>query len=80
MNRSSLQAVRNPVLALPAAGRLGDLPPEARRALSLLLRDLRADAATRADVAWRRRKGPMAVYWRAVSVYAGHIARAVERA
>lgn len=76
--RSSRPVVRNPVLALPAAGRLAQLPASARDALADVLRDLSKDARERADKAWRTHKGPMAAYWRAVSVYARHIARAVE--
>ena len=78
--RSSLAEVRNPVLALPAAARLGQLSPEAREALRAFLLDLKADAAERAEKCWRTHKGPMALYWKCVSVYAGHLARAVGRA
>ena len=67
--------VRNPVLALPAAERLQTLTPATRDELRALLLDLRRDARIRAEECWRRHKGPMAVYWRDVAVYAGHIAR-----
>ena len=53
------------------------LPPPARHALRAALIDLRRDAQHRAELQWRRHKGPMACYWRAVGVYAGHIARAL---
>ncbi len=53
------------------------LPPEARQALRTALLDLRADAIARAELQWRRHKAPMACYWRAVGVYAGHLARAL---
>ena len=36
------------------------------------------DAAVRAEQSWRKKKGPMAVYWKAVSVYAKHIGRALK--
>jgi hypothetical protein len=36
-----------------------------------------ADARGRADESWRKHKGPMAAYWKAASVYAGHIAKAI---
>lgn len=75
--RSSRAEVRNPVLGLPAAARLSELPPEARDALRAVLADLRADSRARADDCWARHKAPMAAYWKAVSVYAGHIARAL---
>lgn len=77
MTRRSLAQVRNPVLALPAVAQLQALPASAKGALERVLLDLRVDAALRAESAWRRRKAPMAAYWRAVSVYAGHVARAL---
>lgn len=67
--------VRNPILALPAAARLAALSPSVRAELRTLLLDLRRDAQTKADDCWRRHKAPMAAYWKAVAVYAGHIAR-----
>ena len=57
--------------------RFGALPAPAREALRGALLDLRKDAARRAQHQWRRNKGPMALYWKVVSVYAGHIARAL---
>jgi hypothetical protein len=75
MKARSLAHVRNPILALPAAARLAALEPGAKIALRAVLLDLRLDAACRAESSWRRRKAPMAAYWRAVSVYAGHTAR-----
>ena len=53
------------------------LSPEAREALRDALLELPADSAMRAEHAWRKRKAPMALYHRVVSVYAGHIARAL---
>ena len=73
--RSSRAEVRNPLLALPSATRLRQLSPSARSELSGLLYELRADAQARADDCWRRHKAPMAAYWKAVAVYAGHVAR-----
>lgn len=70
------QAARgNPVLALPAAQRLRELPAESRLALRELLLELGAVAQARADLSWRRHKGPMAAYWKAVAVYARHTAK-----
>jgi hypothetical protein len=77
--RSNRAEVRNPILALPAASRLADLTPEGRETLIALLLDVKADAACRANECWRKHKAPMAVYWKAVSVYSGHIARAIRR-
>ena len=75
--RSSRPDVRNPVLALPAAQGLLTLPAESRAALRALLNALADDASARAQKCWRTHKAPMAVYWKAVAVYARHIARAV---
>lgn len=76
-DRSSLAEVRNPILALPSVAAILELSPEARGVLSALLADLARDAGERAQKAWRTHKAPMAVYWKAVSVYAKHLARAV---
>lgn len=43
------------------------------------MRELRDAANAEAEKAWRRRKGPMAVYWRAVATYARHLAHALSR-
>jgi hypothetical protein len=72
--------ISNPVRALPAFQRLTELAPESREALREVLLDLAADARGRAELSWRRHKAPMAAYWKAVSVYAGHCARALRRA
>ncbi len=53
------------------------LPPESRAALRALLRDIATDARVRAEKCWRTHKAPMAAYWKAVAVYAGHTARAI---
>jgi hypothetical protein len=69
----------NPLMRLPAARRLMELPPEQREPLEQLLRELRADADREAENAWRRRKGPMAAYWRAVATYARHVAHMLSK-
>lgn len=74
-----MNALRNPVLDLPASRRLETLPPEAKAALAAVLRELAVEANVLAETSWRKRKGPMAAYWRAVSTYAKHIGRAIER-
>jgi hypothetical protein len=74
-DRSSLAQVRNPLLALPGAKRLRALPPEAKTALRALLMDIRKDAQARAEQCWRKHKAPMAAYWKALAVYAGHASR-----
>lgn len=70
----------NPLLRLPAARELMALPAEQRATIVALLRDLRRDADRQAEHSWRRRKGPMAAYWRAVATYARHTAHAMNRA
>ncbi len=75
MNRSLRTDVRNPLLRLPSAQRIASLPPEAKKALRDLLFEIRADAKALAQKCWARNKAPMAAYWKAVSVYAGHTAR-----
>lgn len=74
MTRASRPDVRNPLLALPAAQAIAALSPETKAALRALLLELSRDARERADKSWRTHKAPMAVYWKAVSVYARHTA------
>lgn len=69
----------NPLLALPASRKLMALPPEQRELIAELLMELRGQANELAELSWRRRKGPLAAYWRAVSTYARHIAHACRR-
>jgi hypothetical protein len=80
-DRSTRIEVRNPILALPSTHRLQALMAEASPALQAAFRDalneLAADASERAEQSWRKSKGPVAVYWRAVSTYAKHIKRAI---
>ncbi|SDY08279.1 hypothetical protein SAMN05421681_110187 [Lysobacter enzymogenes] len=41
------------------------------------MRELRDQANQEAEKAWKKRKGPMAAYWRAVATYARHVAHAL---
>lgn len=75
--RSNRADVRNPLVTLTSFQALTLLGPAEQAALRALLLDLRADARPRAAECWRRRKPPMAAYWAAVDVYAGHAARAL---
>lgn len=75
LERSAKAVVRNPILSLEAAQKIAALPEPAREALGELLNEIRADARVRAEKCWRTRKPPLAAYWQACSVYAGHIAR-----
>ncbi len=67
----------NPVLQLESTAKLQALSPEARDALAAVLREIGLDAAIKAEQSWQRNKGPMAAYWKAVGVYARHIARSL---
>jgi len=72
MTRSLRTDVRNPLVKLEAVRKIENLPPSARYALYCLLDDIALDARGRANECWRKHKAPMAAYWKAVSVYAGH--------
>lgn len=67
----------NPLLRLPAGQALQQLPKADRERIEAVMRELRDQANTEAETAWRRRKAPMAAYWRAVSTYARHVAHAL---
>lgn len=69
----------NPLLDLPAGQALLSLPPPERARIEAVMRELRDQANREAEVAWSRRKGPMAAYWRAVATYARHVAHAVSK-
>lgn len=69
--------IRNPLLALPASKRLQGLPIESRAAIADLLLELSVQAEANAQHSWRKSKGPMAAYWKAVAVYAKHARRLV---
>lgn len=76
-DRGLRPTVRNPVLALPAVQKIKRLPTGQRKMLAELLMDIRRDALERANRCWAKHKAPMACYWKAVGVYAGHMARAI---
>jgi hypothetical protein len=76
-NRSNRREVRNPVLALPSVQRLLELEPDVRDLVGDILADLVIDARARAQESWRKNKGPMAAYWKAVGAYAHHFKRVV---
>lgn len=75
VSRSNRAEVRNPLLTLVSSKQLQALPKDSRAALRALLLDLRRAAHEKAEHSWRTRKGPQALYWRCVAVYAGHISR-----
>jgi hypothetical protein len=73
--RSNRAIVRNPLMALPAAEALSNLPDESKSAVRELLKQISADARIRAEKCWKTHKAPMAAYWKAVAVYANHSSR-----
>lgn len=77
MSRSLRPDVRNPVLNLPGVAELRAQPPEVRAAVAEIIGAISLDARARAQESWRKNKGPMAAYWKAVGAYATHIKRAI---
>jgi hypothetical protein len=75
--RSSLASVRNPVVGLRSFKKLQRIPQIQRLALRAIYRELAIDCRRRAEKCWLTHKAPMAAYWKAQSVYAGHIAKAL---
>lgn len=72
-------AAKNPILTDPVIiSRFTALPPEAREALFEFTGWLYRYAAAQAEIAWRAKKAPMAVYWSAVKAWAFHIRRVVK--
>lgn len=69
----------NPLLGLPSARRLLALSARERSAVAAVLMDLRLEANVNAEASWRRKKGPMAAYYRAVSTYARHLTHVLRR-
>ena len=61
------------------AERFARLTPEARAELRGALLELRVDALARAELQWKRHKAPMALYWKVVGVYAGHLAHSIRK-
>ena len=56
------------------------LPVSARMALKKALEDLRRDALAKANHCWKKHKAPMALYWKVVGVYAGHLSKSIKQA
>jgi hypothetical protein len=69
----------NPLMKLPAMRQVLALPVEQRGPLEALMRELRTEADKLAEESWRKRKGPMAAYWRAVSTYSRHVAHMLRK-
>lgn len=69
----------NPLLKLPAGRALLALPQADRERIEAVMRELREQANSEAEKSWKKRKGPMAAYWRTVATYARHIAHALSK-
>lgn len=54
------------------------LPGDSKATLRLALMDLRRDALEKSKYCWAKHKAPMALYWKVVGVYAGHLARSIK--
>jgi hypothetical protein len=78
-SRSAQPEVINPVLALDGVAQLAALPADVRALIAAALLSIQADARAKAEKCWRTHKAPMAVYWKCVGVYAGHLARAIKK-
>lgn len=73
--------VRNPIILMPEAqALLSAMTPQQRHLFGRLMRRMAANADKKAEAAWKKRKGPMAAYWRAGCTYMKHIARAIDPA
>lgn len=57
--------------------RFNGLPIEAKQALKEALKELHNDALLKSKYCWTKHKAPMALYWKVVGVYAGHLSRAI---
>src|ERR1700752_3736991 len=77
--RSNRRDVRNPIWSLPAMHQVLALPLESRAAIEALVSDIGDDAKRRAQESWRKNKGTMAAYWKAVGAYAEPIRRVLKR-
>ena len=75
--RSNLPTVRNPMLALSEVQDAANLPPVAREALRSMLVAVSKACREKGDEAWRKRKPPMAAYWKSNAVHARHLAHAL---
>jgi hypothetical protein len=54
------------------------LPEDSKVALKQALFDLHHDSLIKANHSWKKHKAPMALYWKVVGVYAGHLARSIK--
>jgi hypothetical protein len=76
--RSSRREVRNPILGLPVVQKaLAEMTPDEAARWTAILLAIQADARERAELNWRRHKGPVAAYWKATGAIVGHIAKVI---
>lgn len=69
----------NPLLEMPELRPLLLLPREHRMLIAHAFRGMRRVNNDEAELAWKRRKAPMALYGRWSSTYARHFAHALEK-
>ena len=53
------------------------LPSDSKKALKSALQALRLSALAKSQYCWKKHKAPLALYWKVVGVYAGHLSRAI---
>ena len=56
----------------------GSLSEESKEALKLALINLRTTALNRANYCWSKHKAPMALYWKVIAVYSGHLSKSIK--
>lgn len=54
------------------------LPNDSKEALKQALSDLRDYSLVKAEYSWKKHKAPMALYWKCIGVYAGHLMRSIK--
>ena len=78
--RSMLPEVRNPLLELDEAKAVLAMGPEVCLALARLCWAIAKQGRAKSQKCWRQNKGPMALYWKVVGVYAYHLCRVLRSA
>lgn len=69
----------NPLMGLPAMAALACMPIWVRATLVQLMAEIKQWAEAKAQHSWKKRKAPLAAYWLACGVYAGHVGRGLRK-
>jgi hypothetical protein len=69
----------NPLMGLPAMSALASMPIWVRATLVQLMAEIKQWAEAKAQHSWKKRKAPLAAYWLACGVYAGHVGRGLRK-